>query len=261
MGLTAELTAGVLELTLNRSEALNSFTAELHQELAQALKDARKPEVRAVIVTGTGRAFSAGQDLAEAQRSDIGPGERLKRYYNPNILALRALEKPVVAALNGITAGAGIALALACDLRIASEKASFMPAFIGIGLIPDSGTSWFATRILGEARAFDWLTSNRRLSATAAFEWGLIQEVVSPDALLPRARERAIQLANTPGEAAGMTKRLLSRAVTASLSEQLEMESELQQVASENPAYAERIASFLAKQPASGPGEASPVRP
>jgi 2-(1,2-epoxy-1,2-dihydrophenyl)acetyl-CoA isomerase len=239
---------GVLELTLNRPDAMNSFTVEMHGELARALEDARHPDVRAVVITGAARAFSAGQDLAEAQGSATGPGERLRRFYNPNILAIRALEKPVIAALNGVAAGAGVALALACDLRIASEKASFVPAFVAIGLIPDSGTSWFATRILGEARAFEWLTSNRRLSAAEALEWGLVHEVVAPDALLARARERAAELANTPGEAAGLTKRLLHRAVTATLEEQLELEREVQQAASEQPAYTERVNAFLAKQ-------------
>lgn len=254
MVLEVALNDAVLELTLDRPDTMNSFTADLHKGLAAALKDARKSEVRAVIVTGAGRAFSAGQDLAEAQGSDIGPGERLQRYYNPNILAIRSLEKPVIAALNGVAAGAGLALALACDLRIASEKASFVPAFIAIGLIPDSGTSWFATRILGEARAFEWLTSNRRLTAAEALEWGLVHETVSPDGLLARARELATALANTPGEAVGMTKRLLRRAVTATLDEQLEFERQVQQAASEHPAYAERIASFLAKQSDRGAG-------
>lgn len=240
--------AGVLELTLARPDAMNSFTVELHDELARALKDACKPDVRVVVITGAGRAFSAGQDLAEAHGSTTRPGERLRRFYNPNILAIRSLEKPVIAALNGVAAGAGLALALACDLRIASEKASLVPAFIAIGLIPDSGSSWFATRILGEARAFEWLTSNRRLSAAEALDWGLVHEVVAPDALLTRARERAVELANTPGEAAGLTKRLLRRAVTATLDEQLEFERQVQQAASEQPAYAERVSSFLAKQ-------------
>jgi 2-(1,2-epoxy-1,2-dihydrophenyl)acetyl-CoA isomerase len=123
-----------------------------------------------------------------------------------------------------------------------------VPAFIAIGLIPDSGTSWFATRILGEARAFEWLTSNRRLNAAEALDWGLVHEVVEPDALLTRARERAVELANTPGEAAGLTKRLLHRAVTATLDEHLELERQVQQAASEQPAYAERVSAFLAKQ-------------
>lgn len=251
MVLKMALDAGVLQLTLDRPDAMNAFTVELHQKLAEALTDARKPEVRAILITGAGRAFCAGQDLAEAQGSDTGPGELLRRFYNPNILAIRSIDKPVIAAINGVAAGAGLALALACDLRVASEKASFVPAFIAIGLIPDSGTSWFATRILGEAKAFEWLTSNRRLSAAEALEWGLVHEVVSPYVLLERAHERAAALAAAPGESVGMTKRVLRRAVTSALDEQLDFERQMQQAASEHPAYAERIASFLTKQ--SGP--------
>jgi 2-(1,2-epoxy-1,2-dihydrophenyl)acetyl-CoA isomerase len=239
----------ILELTLNRPEALNAFTVEMHRELAVALKGARKPQVRAVILTGAGRAFSAGQDLAEAQSSSTGPGERLRQFYNPNIRALRELEKPVIAAVNGVAAGAGAALALACDLRIASAKASFVPAFIAIGLIPDSGLSWTATRMLGESRAFDWFTSNRRLSAEEALDCGIVSEVVEPDQTLARARERALALAATPGAAAAMTKRLIANAVSTTLDEQLELERQLQQFASEDPAYEASMAAFLDKQP------------
>src|SRR4051794_9980958 len=241
---------GVLELTLDRSEALNAFTVELHGELRAALETARGPEVRAVVITGAGRAFSAGQDLEETRTQEMGPGERLRTYYNPNIMALRTLEKPVIAAVNGVAAGAGVGLALACDVRVASERAKFVPAFVAIGLIPDSGTSFFAAQILGYARAFEWLTSNRRLDAEEALAWGLVHEVVAPEAVVERARERARELAAAPGEAIGMTKRLLAGAATAELDEQLALESQLQQAASEHPAYAERVAEFLAKQPA-----------
>jgi 2-(1,2-epoxy-1,2-dihydrophenyl)acetyl-CoA isomerase len=242
---------GLLELTLNRPEALNAFTAELHGELAAALKDARKPDVRAVIVTGAGRAFSAGQDLAEAQSSEFGPGERLRRYYNPNIRAIRALEKPVIAAINGVAAGAGVGFALVCDVRIAAEKASFVPAFVSIGLVPDSGLSWTATRVLGPARAFEWLVSGRRLTAEEALHWGLVHEVA--DDAVARARERARELADAPGESVGLTKRLVVAALANNLDEQLELERQLQQLASEHPAYVERVAAFLDKQAAGAP--------
>jgi 2-(1,2-epoxy-1,2-dihydrophenyl)acetyl-CoA isomerase len=241
---------GVLELTLNRPEALNAFNVELHEQLTAALRDAQKPDVGAVLITGAGRAFSAGQDLDEAQRSSLGPGERLRRYYNPNIRAIRALEKPVVAAVNGVAAGAGVGLALACDLRVAAERAAFVPAFIALGLVPDSGLSWAATRILGEARTFDWLTSNRRLSASEALAWGLVHEVVDAELLAGRARERARQLAAAPAQAVRMTKRLVRAAVSGTFDEQLELERRLQQLASEQPAYAELVAAFVDKQPA-----------
>jgi 2-(1,2-epoxy-1,2-dihydrophenyl)acetyl-CoA isomerase len=248
--LEVALEDSVLELTLARAQALNSFTVELHEELAKALRQARRDEVRAVVITGSGRAFCAGQDLEETQTQEITPGERLQRFYNPNIRAIVELPKPVVAAVNGVAAGAGLSLALACDLRIASEKASFVPAFASIGLVPDSGMSWFAARLIGYSRAFEWIATSRKLTAAQALDWGLVNEVVEPDAVLDRAHEQAAQLAGQPGSAVSMTKRLLRSALEVSLREQLELERQLQQAASEHPAYAERVAAFLAKQPA-----------
>jgi 2-(1,2-epoxy-1,2-dihydrophenyl)acetyl-CoA isomerase len=238
---------GILELTLSRPEALNAFTVELHGELSKALKLARTPDVRALVVTGAGSAFSAGQDLEETLTQDTTPADRLGRYYNPNVRALRALEKPVVAAVNGVAAGAGIGLALACDIRVASERASFVPAFVAIGLVPDAGTSWHAAQILGYARAFEWLTSNRKLPADEALAWGLVHEVAPPEETLPRARERARELVERPGAGVAMTKRLLAAAVGGRLEDQLELERQLQQAASEHPAYAEQVAAFLQK--------------
>jgi 2-(1,2-epoxy-1,2-dihydrophenyl)acetyl-CoA isomerase len=250
MVLEVTLSDQVLELTLNRPDALNAFTAEVHEELASALKRARRERVGAVIITGAGRAFSAGQDLEEMRTPGTTPGALLERYYNPNIRAISELEAPVIAALNGVTAGAGLSLALACDLRIASEKTSFVPAFVAIGLIPDAGLSWFAPRLIGYSRAFEWLTSNRRLTAAEALTWGLVHEVVAPDDVLDRARARAHELAGQPGRAVAMTKRLLRGSLVATLPEQLEFERQLQQAASEHPAYTERVAAFLDKQPA-----------
>jgi 2-(1,2-epoxy-1,2-dihydrophenyl)acetyl-CoA isomerase len=248
----------VLVLTLNRPEALNAFTIELHGELRAALKGARADDVRAVVVTGAGRAFCAGQDLEETQRQETGPGERLGTYYNPNILALRALEKPVIAAINGVAAGAGLSLALACDIRISSEKASFVPAFSAIGLIPDSGATLFAPQVIGYARAFDWFASNRKLPATEALAWGLVHEIAPADDVLDRALDRARALAAQPGLGVGLTKRLLARVEGATLAEQLEFERHAQQAASEHPDYAATVAAFLAKQPA-GARRAAPV--
>lgn len=243
----------VLLLTLNRPEALNAFTVELHEQLRAALKDARRPEVRAVVVTGAGRAFCAGQDLAEVQeQSDLPLKGRLAQHFNPNILALRGLEKPVIAAINGVAAGAGLALALACDIRVAAERSSFVPAFVAIGLVPDSGTTWFAPQLLGYSRSLDWLSSNRRLSAAEALDWGLVNEVTADDDVVARALERAAALAAQPGTGVAMTKRLLARAQDATLRDQLAFEAQLQQAASEHPDHAERVAAFLAKQ-APGP--------
>ncbi len=239
---------GVLVLTLNRPESLNAFTVELHDELRAALKQARRPEVRAVALTGEGRGFCVGQDLEEVTRGELTPAQRLERCYNPNLLALKALEKPVLAAVNGPAAGAGLSLALACDIRVASSAASFVPAFVAIGLIPDSGGSWSAVRVLGYARAFEWFTSNRKMGAEEALAVGLVHEVVEPDALLERTLERARALAAMPGDAVAMTKRLMQRAELGTFDEQLELERQLQGVASEHPAYLASVEAFLSKR-------------
>ncbi|MEP6813576.1 MAG: enoyl-CoA hydratase-related protein, partial [Actinomycetota bacterium] len=153
----------VQTITLNRPEVLNAFNRAVHAGLRDALKEARDPEVRAVVLTGAGRGFSAGQDLTEfSETGDLGG--TLRSTYHPNVLAIRALEKPVIAAVNGVCAGAGLSLACVCDFRIAADNASFVPGFIGIGLVPDAGGTFFLHRLLGASRAFEWMTSNRRLS-------------------------------------------------------------------------------------------------
>ncbi|HVM68292.1 MAG TPA: enoyl-CoA hydratase-related protein, partial [Gaiellaceae bacterium] len=163
---------GVLTITLNRPEVFNAFNAALHARLAEALAEAAEPGVRAVVITGAGRGFCAGQDLKEFGEMPESIRERLEATYHPNVRAIRALPKPVIAAVNGPCAGAGLSLACACDVRIASDAATFVPGFIGIGLVPDSGGSWFVHRLLGFARAFEWMTSNRRLTAAEAHAWG-----------------------------------------------------------------------------------------
>jgi 2-(1,2-epoxy-1,2-dihydrophenyl)acetyl-CoA isomerase len=239
----------VLTITLNRPDVLNAFNAEMHQGLAAALKEARGPDVRAVVITGAGRGFCVGQDLTEFREApgDIGP--RLRKTYHPNVLAIRALEKPVIAAVNGAAAGAGMSFACACDLRIAADSASFVPAFINIGLVPDSGGSYFVTRILGPARAFEWLASGRKLTATEAHAWGLVSEVVKADALPARAAEVAAQLAALPTRGIGMTKRLIDHALNATLEQQLEREAELQTAATQTEDFREGVAAFLEKRP------------
>ena len=170
----------VQTITLNRPEVLNAFNRAVHAGLRDALKEARDPEVRAVVLTGAGRGFSAGQDLTEfSETGDLGG--TLRATYHPNVLAIRALEKPVIAAVNGVCAGAGLSLACVCDFRIAADNASFVPGFIGIGLVPDAGGTFFLHRLLGASRAFEWMTSNRRLSAAEAHAWGLVSEVVEAD--------------------------------------------------------------------------------
>jgi 2-(1,2-epoxy-1,2-dihydrophenyl)acetyl-CoA isomerase len=239
----------VLTITLNRPDVLNAFNSEMHRGLAAALKDARDGGVRAVVITGAGRGFCVGQDLTEFREAPGDIGSRLRGNYHPNIRAIRALEKPVIAAVNGAAAGAGMSLACACDLRIAADSATFVPAFINIGLIPDSGGSYFVTRLLGAARAFEWLASGKRLTAAEAHAWGLVSEVVETDALPARVAELAAQLADLPTKGVGMTKRLLDHAVTASLEEQLEREAQLQTAATQTEDFKEGVAAFLEKRP------------
>jgi 2-(1,2-epoxy-1,2-dihydrophenyl)acetyl-CoA isomerase len=239
----------VQTITLNRPDKMNAFTRGMHKELNAALKEARAPEVRAVVITGAGRAFCAGQDLTEfSETGDIGA--TLRETYHPNVQAVRALEKPVIAAVNGACAGAGLSFACACDIRIASDAAAFVPGFIGIGLIPDAGGTYFIHRLLGAPRAFEWMTSNRRLTAAEAHAWGLVSEVVEADALPARAAELAELYAAQPTRGVGMTKRLFDHADTATLDEQLDMEAQLQAVAAQTDDFREGVTAFLEKRPA-----------
>ena len=238
----------VQTITLNRPEKMNAFTRGMHAALREALKEARDPEVRAVVVTGAGRAFCAGQDLTEF--SDLGDvGDGLRETYHPNVLAVRALEKPVIAAVNGACAGAGLSFACACDIRIAADDAAFVPGFVGIGLIPDAGGTYFIHRLLGAPRAFEWMSSNRRLSAAEAHAWGLVSEVVDADALVVRAAELAAFYAELPTRGIGLTKRLFDHADTATLDEQLEMEAQLQAAAAQTGDFREGVTAFLEKRP------------
>jgi 2-(1,2-epoxy-1,2-dihydrophenyl)acetyl-CoA isomerase len=246
----------VMTITLNRPDVLNALDAALHAHLADALGQARDPSVRAVVITGAGRGFSVGQDLNEFQTLDVA--EALRARYHPNVLALRALEKPVIAAVNGPAAGAGLSLACACDLRIAAESASFVPAFINIGLIPDAGGSWFIHRLLGYSRAFSWMASGRKLSSAEAYDWGLVSEVVEDEQLAARAGEVAAQLAALPTQGIAMTKRLFDHAETATLEEQLELEAHLQSEATRTEDFKEGVAAFLERRPADFTGRPRP---
>jgi 2-(1,2-epoxy-1,2-dihydrophenyl)acetyl-CoA isomerase len=245
----SEREGAVLTITLNRPDVFNAFNAALHAALGEALDAAASNEVRAVVITGAGRGFCAGQDLKEFQEAPGSIRDRLESTYHPNIRRIRALEKPVIAAVNGPCAGAGLSLAAACDIRIAADAATFVPGFIGIGLVPDSGGSWFLHRLLGFARAFEWMTSNRRLTAAEAAEWGLVSEVVELDALPARAAELAGFYAGLPTRAIGLTKRLFEHAHDASLEEQLSLEAELQGEATGTNDFAEGVQAFLEKRP------------
>lgn len=236
-------------VTLNRPDKLNAFNRAVHDGLREALEEARDPAVRAVVITGAGRGFSAGQDLtAFEEAGDVAA--MLRATYHVNVTAIRSLEKPVIAAVNGVCAGAGLSLACACDIRLASDAAFFVPGFVGIGLIPDSGGTYFIQRLLGTPRAFEWMTSNRRLTAAEAHAWGLVSEVVEAGAFDVRVAERAAELAAAPTRAVALTKRLYDEAATATLAEQLEREAEAQAEAAQTEDFREGVAAFGEKRQA-----------
>jgi 2-(1,2-epoxy-1,2-dihydrophenyl)acetyl-CoA isomerase len=239
---------GVQTIVLNRPDVLNALNADMHKALAAALKEARADDVRAVVITGAGRGFCVGQDLNEFRDATGDIADRLRSSYHPNILAIRALEKPVIAAVNGAAAGAGLSLACACDIRIASDAAVFVPAFVNIGLVPDSGGTFFITRLLGPARAFEWMTSGRTLTAFEAQAWGLASEIVEADALEGHVGELAGRLAQMPTRAIGMSKRLFDRAAESTLEEQLEFEAQLQSAAAKTNDFREGVTAFLEKR-------------
>jgi 2-(1,2-epoxy-1,2-dihydrophenyl)acetyl-CoA isomerase len=242
------LVGSVLTITLNRPEAYNAFTTSMHADLRAALEEAASEDVRAVVVTGAGKGFCAGQDLNEFREVGGEIGGHLEASYHPNVRAIRALEKPVIAAINGAAAGAGLSLACACDIRLAADTAAFVPGFIGIGLVPDAGGTYFVARLLGPSRAFSWMTSNKRLTAAEAQAWGLVDEVVEADAVAARAAELAATYAAGPTRGIGMTKRLFDHAVTATLDEQLALEAELQGAATKTDDFREGVAAFLEKR-------------
>jgi 2-(1,2-epoxy-1,2-dihydrophenyl)acetyl-CoA isomerase len=239
---------GVLTITLNRPDVLNAFNASMHAALGEALAEAEDASVRAVVLTGAGRGFCVGQDLSEFREAAGDIGSRLRDNYHPNILAIRALEKPVIAAVNGAAAGAGLSFACACDIRIASDAASFVPAFINVGLVPDSGGTYFLVELLGYARAFGWMTSGQKLSAAEALEWGLVAQVVEGSELAERAAEVAARYAAMPTRGVGLTKRLFAEAARNRLEDQLELEADLQTAATETNDFREGVAAFLEKR-------------
>ena len=246
--LRTEIADGVATLTLNRPDALNALNSQLRRELLGALKTmARDEAVRSVVITGAGRAFCAGADLRG------GSAERdfrivLGAEYNPLIAAIRSLPKPVVAAVNGVAAGAGVSLAFAADVVIASAEARFVPAFGRIGLVPDSGLARALVRGVGRHRAFEILMSERQLGADDAHGLGLVAAVVPGDRLADAAHELAQRLAEGPTVSIGLTKRLLNTAEDATLAESLEAEAALQELAGRSEDHAEGVAAFGEKR-------------
>ncbi|HEX4679100.1 MAG TPA: DUF4389 domain-containing protein [Gaiellaceae bacterium] len=248
----------VLTITLNRPDVLNALNKAVHDGIYAGLELAKDPSVRAVVITGAGRGFCVGQDLQEFSSGAGSVMDNLRENYNRNMLAIRALEKPVIAAVNGPAAGAGMSLAFACDVRIASDAASFVPAFVNIGLVPDSGGTWLVRRVLGTARAFEWLATGRRLPADEARTWGVVSEVVPAAELAERTKEVAELFASMPTRAIWETKRLLDAAETATFEEQLELEATTQAELTQTFDFGEGVAAFLQKREPAFTGAAVP---
>ena len=244
---------GVASLTLNRPEQLNSFNAQMHQEVREALKQVRQnAEVRCLLITGAGRGFCAGQDLGDrnvapgAAAPDLG--ESIEKNYNPLIRALRDLPMPVICAVNGVAAGAGANIALACDITLAGKSASFIQAFCKIGLVPDSGGTWTLPRAVGMARAKALALLGERVSAEQAEQWGMIWRCVDDATLQDEALKLARQLATQPTYGLALIKRALNASASNSFDAQLDLERDLQRLAGRSEDYREGVSAFMAKR-------------
>lgn len=252
-----EQSGGVLTITLNRPEKLNAINDAMLGELKSAFKAAgRDDSIRAVLLTGAGRGFCPGQDLYEARSRDesMGFGEHLRTAYNPFIRRLYSFSKPIVCAVNGVATGAGMSLALATDIRIASEDAYFMQAFVKVGLVPDTGSSKRLQDLIGQTRAMELMLTGHELSAQEALEWGLINQVVPHDDLMPTALELTERLAQGPTKVMGYIKRAVQFSVNASLEQALEYEADMQELAGRTEDSKEGIAAFIEKRDANFTG-------
>lgn len=248
--------AGVAVITLDRPEVLNAFNDDLGRDALEAVMRASDdPETRCVVITGAGRAFCSGEDLGALSAtydSGIAPelGRILRDRYNPLIRAIRAAPKPVVAAINGVAAGAGASLALACDFRIASERAKLVLAFIKVGLVPDSGAVWFLTRMVGSARAWQLAASGDPIDSEQALALGLVTRIAPAKDFEQSWRSFAETLAQGPTSALALTKSLVTASTTMSLEEQLELEIDAQSQAGSSDDHMEGVRAFLGKRPA-----------
>jgi 2-(1,2-epoxy-1,2-dihydrophenyl)acetyl-CoA isomerase len=242
---------GVRTITLNRPDDLNALDARMKSELSNALKDAAKDRaVRCLVITGAGRAFCSGQDLKEAtgRKDGFDFTGALRKQYNPLIMAMASLEIPTIASVNGVAAGAGWSLALACDLRIASTKAKFVSAFSKIGLVPDSGMTWTLPRLVGTARALEIAWMGEPIAADAALHLGLVNRLAEPEQLEKATQEWAATLAKSATKGLGLTKRAILSGLGRDLESQLEYEAQLQGALGQTKDYAEGVKAFLEKR-------------
>lgn len=246
--LLSELHQGVFTLTLNRPK-VNAFNLELITRLQEAFKQAERDEqVRCVLLSGAGSVFSGGQEIREFRQGGVSYREHLLQTYNPLILQIRKLEKPVLAAINGPVSGAALGVVLACDLRIAAEQARFVVGFSGIGLAPDSAVSLLLPALIGLGRATEFTFTNQPISAEQALAWGLINRVVSASELGPTAAAWAKGLAQGPQRAFGLAKRAFNKAMLGNLEAVLDYEAHLQEIAGKGPEHQEGVAAFLEKR-------------
>jgi 2-(1,2-epoxy-1,2-dihydrophenyl)acetyl-CoA isomerase len=242
---------GILRLTLNRPDRLNAFIPAMHTALRRRLEDARYDDsIRAILLTGAGRGFCAGQDLEDPTMAGPAPdlGLALESYYNPLIHLLRSIEKPVVCAVNGVAAGAGANIALACDIVLAARSAKFIQAFARLGLVPDAGGTWTLTRFLGEPRAKALALTGDPIDADTAAAWGLIWKSIPDDDLMPQAEALVGQFANGPTKGYGLTKRAIQTASENTLEQQLNLERDLQRLAGHTADYMEGVTAFREKR-------------
>jgi 2-(1,2-epoxy-1,2-dihydrophenyl)acetyl-CoA isomerase len=242
---------GVCSITLNRPEVFNSFNEELSADFIDALKKANKDEaIRVIIISGSGKAFCSGQDLKDIKNSTDtrSISDSVIRRYNPMILAIREMAKPVICKLNGVAAGAGASLALACDIIIAAETASLIEVFANVGLVPDSGSSFFLPRIVGYNKAFELITLASKVTAKEALDLGIIYKVVAPEELNNAVNELAQRYASGPTKTYGMIKKMLNKAYTANLSDMLQYEAQCQDIAGKSEDYKEGVAAFIEKR-------------
>lgn len=244
-----ESVEGVAKITLNRPDKFNAFTERMHKEMLDVLKKVGKdPTVRCVVITGAGKAFNAGQDLAEVTEGDVDFGEFLRKRYNPLIMQLRQTPKPIIAAVNGVAAGAGMSLALTCDLRLVSEKASFSNVFINIGLVPDSGGCYFLSRIVGIGKALELALTGEKISADEAYRIGLVNKVFPAVNFETEVMEYASRLAALPTTGMGLIKRAMYQGLTMSLEETLEYEAISQEIAGNTADHKEGVQAFFEKR-------------
>lgn len=249
--ITLEQDGAVAILTLNRPGKFNAVSLAMHRDLAHALRQVgRSSSVRALVITGAGKGFCAGQDLSEfgSHGDDFRVDDHVRDTFNRMVLSLRELPMPVIAAVNGVAAGAGASLALAADLRICSEHASFLQAFIRIGLVPDTGSTWLLPYLVGISRALELAWSGDPVDAQRAVEIGMASEVVPAEQLMERTLDRARQLATQPTRAIALTKRAMYRSLSSTFADALEYEAQLQQVAAGTQDHREGVLAFLEKR-------------